>query len=277
MPHKRAKHSVREEQRLQIGSDQVPSSNQTSKHAISSEGIPKSVARVLNAAHVRQEWREKKRKPGSSEDTGERGGKNKRRRIDGGGDMKRMEPGKTKGQPDDKAKKKMLSIQPGESLGHFNRQVEDGMRPLVKSAVQSSSAQARKVKKSELDAKSKSKSKNTATAADTKRDPSQRPEPVSKHDGRPTEFQKSSTSAPRRLNDIAQAPPEFKKLPRGVKDRVDKTKALSGREGVLSMKQKLMMEEEREKAIARYRALKERRRLEGGGGGERYAGGDDDE
>jgi len=38
-----------------------------------------------------------------------------------------------------------------------------------------------------------------------------------------------------------------------------------------------MMEEEREKAIARYRALKERRRLQGVGGGERDVGDNDGE
>jgi len=61
---------------------------------------------VLNAAHVREEWREKKRKLESGEDTGEREGKGKKRRVGSGG-----------------AKGKMLGIQPGESLGHFNRWV----------------------------------------------------------------------------------------------------------------------------------------------------------
>ena len=156
----------------------------------------------------------------------------------------------------------------------FIRRVEDDMRPLVKSAVQSSSAQARKIKRSELDAKSKSKSKNAAPATNATSPP---PDPISKHEGCPTEFQKSSTSAPRRLNDIAQAPPEFKKLPRGAKDGADNAKVVSGRDGVLSMKQKLMMEEERDRVIARYRALKARRRMEGGGGGERDGGDDGDE
>lgn len=146
------------------------------------------------------------------------------------------------------------------------------MRPLVKSAMQSSSAQARKVMKSELDAKSKSKLRTTMMEEKGNKLLSS-PDPISKHEGRPTEFLINPTSAPRRLNDIAKAPPEFKKLPRGIKDESKKEKAIPGREGVLSMKQKLMMEEEREKAIARYRALKERRRLETVGGGER----DDDE
>lgn len=38
------------------------------------------------------------------------------------------------------------------------------------------------------------------------------------------------------------------------------------------MKQKLMMEEGRENAILRYRALKERRRAEGGEGGDEDSG-----
>ena len=148
------------------------------------------------------------------------------------------------------------------------------MRPLVKSAMQSSSAQMRKVKKAELDVKSKPKSKTAVSVADEEPGNFSPPDSVLKHDGRPTEFQNSSTSAPRRLNDIAQAPPDFKKLPRGAKGGATTT---SGREGVLSMKQKFMMEEEREKAIARYRALKERRRLQGVGGGERDVGDNDGE
>lgn len=235
------------------------------------------------------------------------GKRRKRPRIDGGGDVRGKGQGKDtvqvrKGQQDMKGKGKVLGIQPGESLGHFNRcvsslllpslanpmiilerRVEDDMRPLVKSAMQTSSAQSRKVKKSEQEEKAKSKlakSRKSKTAAEEEpgRSPSPPPTPIQKHAGRPTEFQKSSSSAPRRLNDIAQAPPEFKKLPRGVKEAENiKQKGTMGREGVLSMKQKAMMEEEREKAIARYRALKERRRVEGGDGGERDNREDDDE
>jgi len=278
MPHKRAKRSLREEQRAQKGSDQAPPLNHSSKQAISAEGIPKSVARVLNAAHVRQEWREKKRKLESGEDTEGREAKSKKRRIDEGAVTKEKGITKMIRHPNTKGKNETIGIQPGESLGHFNRRVEDDMRPLVKSAMQSSSAQARKVRKSDLEAKSKSKSKNGASASDEVGSPSPSTRPMSKHDGRPTEFQKVSTSAPRRLNDIAQAHPEFKKLPRhSAKDGSETLKLTSGRTGVLSMKQKLMMEEEREKVILRYRALKERRRVEGGNGGERGGSISDDE
>lgn len=129
------------------------------------------------------------------------------------------------------------------------RRIEDDMRPVVKSAIQSSSAQVRKVKKLEIKVKSQSSKHSRHT------DPSPPPTTQSKHPARATEFQKTSTSAPRRLNDIAHAPPEFKNLPRGAED-----KSKNNYGGVISMKQKMMMEDEREKAIVRYRALKERRR-----------------
>lgn len=70
---------------------------------------------------------------------------------------------------------------------------------------------------------------------------------------RQQDFVPVNTSQPKRLNDIAQAPPEFKKLPRGA------SAFSSKKDAGLSMAQKLMMEKERENAIARYRALKANR------------------
>ncbi|KAG5348884.1 hypothetical protein C0989_007423, partial [Termitomyces sp. Mn162] len=78
-----------------------------------------------------------------------------------------------------------------------------------------------------------------------------------KHANKAKEFLTHSSCAPRRLNDIAQAPPEFKRLPRGA---VAPDQGLGGkRDGVLSMAQKQLMETEREKAIARYREMKNQR------------------
>jgi hypothetical protein len=151
------------------------------------------------------------------------------------------------------------------------RRVEDDMRPLVKAAMQSSNAVARKARNAELEAKSeKNLRKHNIKALPDEGDktgflnkssfPS--PPPVVVVSGRVSshkEFAEHSSSAPRRLNDIAQAPPEFKRLPRGAA-------ALHGgvgsgkREGVLSMAQKSMMEQEREKVILRYRELKAQRR-----------------
>ena len=76
-----------------------------------------------------------------------------------------------------------------------------------------------------------------------------------------------ATSAPKRLNDIVQAPPELKVAPRlkrmaAAAQNKKKGAANDDSEedvgsGVVSAAQKRMMELEREKAIQRYRALKE--------------------
>jgi hypothetical protein len=152
------------------------------------------------------------------------------------------------------------------------------MRPLVRSAMASSSAVARKGKK-ELEAESqrmgedKSRRKGVPDAPElapstrnTAAEDSEDEEPRADHDrsrrsDKPKDFERTSSSAPRRLNDIAQAPPELRKLPRGVNKGA--AKSASAKEGkaksVLSMAQRTMMEAERAKAIKRYRELKEHR------------------
>ena len=62
------------------------------------------------------------------------------------------------------------------------------------------------------------------------------------------EFAQLSSSVPRRLNDIAQRPPEMKEVPWSVKC----VNLGAQREKILSMAQRTMMERELEKAIARY-------------------------
>ncbi|KAI0279867.1 hypothetical protein BGY98DRAFT_966962 [Russula aff. rugulosa BPL654] len=72
-----------------------------------------------------------------------------------------------------------------------------------------------------------------------------------------------SSAAPHRLNDIAMAPPELKKFPRGAKTKKHTSPAGAGAgAGVLSMSQRVMMEAERESAIKRYREMKERKTRE---------------
>ena len=139
------------------------------------------------------------------------------------------------------------------------------MRGLVRSAVQTSNAVARNALKREAEEKKAAKQEKKAkgkAAEPTKRKtdesegdikgskatksiavdkPSAKPsQPTTdKHADRPKEFQQASTSAPRRLNDIAQAPPDLKKLPRGAKKRassfapLDRTSG-SGLSGLLS-------------------------------------------
>lgn len=85
---------------------------------------------------------------------------------------------------------------------------------------------------------------------------------------KPKEFERVQTSAPKRLNDIVLAPPQLTKLPRKAKKLAAQGGGGLGRgagegggarslsEGVRSMAQKAMMEEERERAIRLYREMK---------------------
>ncbi|TCD65853.1 hypothetical protein EIP91_002159 [Steccherinum ochraceum] len=228
---------------MRNGSNLAPASN-----ALSKEPIPKSVARVLNASQTQQEWRSKKRKL-------ETEGFSK---VDGDGTRSQKRPKATQHEEEGAGK---MKIQPGESLGHFNRRVEDSLRGTVKVALHASAAHARKAKKETEELKQPTKSKLQKSSEVNDSDPDSVPQASRT---RPTEYTSSSTSAPRRLNDIVQAPPELKKLPRGAKTKdnaavkMDAGKSHSLRDGVLSMAQKAMLEEERERAVRLYREMKKR-------------------
>ncbi|KAJ3886339.1 hypothetical protein GG344DRAFT_57654 [Lentinula edodes] len=233
MPHKRAKRSVREQQRSQKSLDLAPS-----HLSISQEPIPKSLARALNAAKLREEWRKRKTEDREEEKTG---ADRKKRKLNG------------------KEQNKISKILPGESLQHYNKRVENDMRPLVKNAVHLSKIAVRDARRQELTAKAAKKApKLKPDVRDHLDEPAN--ELTSKVSSRPTEFETLSTSAPRRLNDIAQSPPELSRLPRGVSTTKIANAKVDRRDGVLSLAQKAMMEEEREKVIARYRELKAYRR-----------------
>ncbi|CAA7266084.1 unnamed protein product [Cyclocybe aegerita] len=231
MPHKRAKSSVRRHIRNEKGTDLAPV-----KSSLQNEPIPKSAARILNAHSIREEWKQRKRK-----NEEEQSGRDGKRRKTGPAD-----------------KKATLTIQPGESIQHFNKRVEDDLRPLIKTAVETSRATHRRTETQEKEAKAEAKKAKLKTKSVEKSRKSRSPSPEpDKHANRPKEFASASSSAPKRLNDIAQAPPEFKRLPRGASSSAG---VLGKKDGVLSMSQQLMMEKEREKAIARYRELKASRR-----------------
>ncbi|KAI0730507.1 hypothetical protein C8Q76DRAFT_329303 [Earliella scabrosa] len=255
MPHKRAKRSVREKKRSESGNDIAPGA----KRMIENEEIPKSVARVLNAARIQQEYAERKRKAREEEGAGP---SRKKRRKDG-------TAAEGDGHDDGRSH---LRIMPGESMAHFNRRVEDAMRHSVKEAIQTSSARMRQVRKEELvestdarpsaAAKSQSRKGSTKETSESEDDDGRSRQKARKTEDKPKDFEKVSTSAPKRLNDIVQAPPEIKKLPRKAKKLAAQsglqkgggTKSLS--EGVLSMAQKAMLEGERERAIRLYREMK---------------------
>ncbi|KAJ7038770.1 hypothetical protein C8F04DRAFT_348060 [Mycena alexandri] len=269
MPHKRAKRSIRDEQRSKKGSDLAPARLGGGGDALSSEPLPKSFTRVLNAAQVRADYRAKRklREDGDGEDGPKKAKKRK------------LEVAEAK-------------IRPGETLAHFNKRIETDMRPLVRSAVQTSLATVRAERKKPAsgltipsrtskpsttapnakstainpNSNSKLKAKVKAAADDSDDDP-----PVDKHASRPKEFARTSSAAPRRLNDIALAPPELSALARKA---TTKSSAFTTKgSGVLSPAQQLQMAAAREAAVARYREMKAAKRAAGeGGGGERGGG-----
>ncbi|TDL25433.1 hypothetical protein BD410DRAFT_639513 [Rickenella mellea] len=241
MPHKRAKRSVRELQRSQRKTDLPPAASTFTDHT-----VPKSAARVLNAEALQAAFREKKRKAQPGNEAGEDGGARRKR--------KRRVDAKHQDQSQRSSANTVLKILPGESLGHFNKRVEDDMRPVVRSAIRGAKSTPLLAKTSVTNiTESKRKSItdpdiNAPVYAESK------PARTSK-----TDFDKLLSSAPKRLNDIAQAPPTFKSLPRGAKQASQNAKKDGERSksDVISMAQKAMMEVEREKAIERYRAMKE--------------------
>ena len=92
-----------------------------------------------------------------------------------------------------------------------------------------------------------SKGKSTTEKRRDDTDKSKNPRDSSLPPPSPKDF---ATALPKRLNDVAQAPPEFKKLPRGIS-------SLSSKKGaILPMSQRLLMEQERRRVIHRYRELK---------------------
>lgn len=135
--------------------------------------------------------------------------------------------------------------------------------PLIRTAMQQSSSQVRRVQKHEMEERvtkpvqGKTAINNVSCTYVSNPSPASTHPPQQQHRDKPKEFCIASTSVPRRLNDIAQEPPQFSKLPRGAKTGKDSSQAKVS--GILSMAQKAMMEEERENAIKRYRELKAKR------------------
>ena len=86
------------------------------KESLRNEAIPKAAARVLNAQAIRDEWNLKKRK---HEEQGEEDGPMGKKRRTGTGQI----IGSGSKEKSKKPKTISLTIQPGESIQHFNRSV----------------------------------------------------------------------------------------------------------------------------------------------------------
>ena len=162
------------------------------------------------------------------------------------------------------------------------------MRPLVRSAMTCAKSVSKRKQKEATQAKEErkegtsrmqatssssssrldqSKGRTTADTADLRSTPKTKSE-------KPTEFPQISSSAPKRLNDVAQAPPELKVS--RLKSKIDainlandsdgsaepeataqKRKSRNSKLDVLTPAQRRLMELERERAVKRYRMLKE--------------------
>lgn len=145
------------------------------------------------------------------------------------------------------------------------------MRPIIRSAIQASKATVRQSFKAEMKARQRATRKalnqdSSGSAALTS--PSNVDEGKSKPKDSASsaaeatqavasakEFAKASTSIPRRLNDVVQAPPSLTTLRLSAR-KLQQGIGASNRDDVLSMAQRSLMEREREKAIQRYRQLK---------------------
>lgn len=95
---------------LRRGSDRAPE-----KQALSNEAIPKSVARVLNAFQVQKDFQMRKRK---LDDDSQNSRGDKRRKV---ADSDKGKKSTDTTRSSTKTTKSTLTIQPGESIQHFNR------------------------------------------------------------------------------------------------------------------------------------------------------------
>lgn len=162
---------------------------------------------------------------------------------------------------------KTPKIMPHESLAEFNRRVEatlrGGVSQAFKSAAAKKTAQENEAKalkaqrKKDAQAKSNGKKEDVPSNGDTGVSGAEVKKGVKrKHDVNDDALEFASAPGPRRLNDIAQAPPSLPKLKVSQDDAVSpwigKGKGKSG----LSVGQERLMEIERERVIKRYREMK---------------------
>ncbi|ODN77050.1 hypothetical protein L202_05590 [Cryptococcus amylolentus CBS 6039] len=264
MPHKRSKKSVRDAETAKKGQNLAPSDNKY-------DDTPRGATRIFSSLDLQTKFRASGRT--NSEDTGERRGV-------AGTNVK----GKGKG------KEALPKIMPQETLGEYNRRIESLLRPAVSSAIKTAENQRQaevaderrgkkerkrrarleklvkegKVDKKVLEEFEKSVKEKKRKREQGKGGDSESEEEEEERGGKKQKQQQkeqkefkaaTSTSAPRRLNDIAQAPPSLPQLKRaGEKSGV--YGAVSSGKMPLNAGQKRIMEEERERVINLYREMK---------------------
>lgn len=238
------------------------------------DDTPKGAARILNSLKVRQEYREKKKSHAAPA---------------AGGSTKGKRP------QDPSAKHGLPKIIPGESLGDFNRRLEEHMRPAVTQAMRDANAkraeEERKLameKKARREAQKEAKRRKDAglprdeegqggeedevvVAAAAAGDRAERTgkrgrgedaasedESQTRKRGK-TEFEKAPVR--HSILDVMTAPPVLPKLKKQKKAAPSSIFAPIGRHPFNAGQQRIL-EEERERVVARYRELKEKQRFD---------------
>ncbi|KIO25332.1 hypothetical protein M407DRAFT_25344 [Tulasnella calospora MUT 4182] len=225
MPHKRLKQSARIERRNKLGFDRPPTKEK-------GDSMSKKMAWITNAEEMREQLKQLKRKREEEEE----GIRPPKRSRGSAGDGEAGQPTAVK-------------IKPGESMRDFNRRVEEEfkwkMQGVYKQASKGGGGKKRKAAKQDAQDNPTGSSITATTSAEAK---------PSTGKGK-TEFERRVDR--RSVNDVAEAPPTLTALPRGAAAAAGKSgKASAESQLPVSAVQKRMMEEEREKAIERYRELK---------------------
>lgn len=236
------------------------------------EDTPKGASRILNSLQTQAAYNERK-KAGEA-------GPSKR---------PNSKPNAKGPTSNDKGKGKapgLPKILPGESLGEYNRRLEDHLRPEVSGVIKAAAAakaQAEKaiwqekkanreaakearrrkergepavpVEKKTADGKGKRKATIMDDTDDDDDDTANSSKSSSAKKPRKTEFE--TLDQRRRVNDVVQAPPQLPGLKRGgLKKPATIAFSATGRTP-LNPGQKRLMEEERDRVIQRYREMKE--------------------
>ncbi|WRT65345.1 uncharacterized protein IL334_002288 [Kwoniella shivajii] len=317
MPHKRAKRSVRVAETAKKGSNLDPKPNSGNP---AYDDTPKSASRIISGWKFQSSFRETGRtnsedkggnKPSQSSSTSNKPSETKkgsasRSKLTNGSDPTSTSistPIPTaNNQVGGDNKKKLPSILPHESLGEYNRRIEDLLRPGVSKAIKEAASvkaleesNARKEKKDRkkrvrieklvkdgklpkealekliLELKEKKDGKRKRNDNDDGDDQGDNPE-----DGDGDNIQKQrpakefkQVERPRRLNDIVQAPPQLQHLRRSNTEKKstsakDACSAVGKGSGKVPLNagQKRILEEEREKVIQMYRDIKAKKEEE---------------
>ncbi|ELU44890.1 hypothetical protein AG1IA_01081 [Rhizoctonia solani AG-1 IA] len=185
---------------------------------LSSEPIPKGMARILGGERVRADYRAQQKKKREEEDRDRKG-------------------------------RDTIELLPGESLREFNRYVRRAWQAPTWGQIRLK----RNGNLGALKRKNEEKRREKKETKKRKRDESDdEGEDAKGVEQRPVrEFATVSSSAPRRLNEVAQAPPVLTKGPKGSGVGKD-----GGKAPAVSMARKVILERERARVVELYRALK---------------------